>query len=279
MEPTMSTTAAQQKPLFQPLTPAEIASFHAEGFLLRRAVFDAAEIQVMATAFDTMCEQASREMARLGKIDRSTTIDMGSARLTIQPDAGAPQGASIRHIAWCSGMSEALRRVGRDSRLTKAAAQLLRSESMHHIINQAHFKLPGSVVAFDWHQDSTHRGVERGEFVDLNGTGSYVQTAIAIDPITSENGPLALIPRSNHRGHLPHQQGKLSPQDVDAVAAVRPELDPGDVLFFGPYTIHGSQPNRSLIARRSFLNGFAYPGATQREYSSSADGEGQIISA
>ena len=274
----MSPTASSPQPVFQPLTEAEIATFHTEGFLLRRAVFAPAELRVMAAAFDRMSAQSAQEIARTGRIERSTTVGIGSARLTFQPDAGSPLGASIRHIAWCNGMSPELRAVGCDSRLTRAAAQLLRSERMHHIINQAHFKLPGSVVAFDWHQDSTHRGVERDEFVDLNGTGSYVQTAIAIDPITSENGPLALIPRSNQRGHLPHQQSKLSPADVDEAAAVRPTLDPGDVLFFGPYTTHGSQPNRSAIARRSFLNGFAYPGATKRSYSSAADGEGEIIS-
>ncbi len=122
------------------------------------------------------------------------------------------------------------------------------------------------------------RWTMRHRYVDLNGTGGCVQTAIAIDPITADNGPLALIPRSHLRGHLPHTKAKVAAESFDAATAERPLLEPGDVLLFGPYTIHGSEANRSRIARRSFLNGFAFPGATKKIFASAVDGEGQMIS-
>jgi ectoine hydroxylase-related dioxygenase (phytanoyl-CoA dioxygenase family) len=34
-------------------------------------------------------------------------------------------------------------------------------------------------------------------------------------------------------------------------------MDPGDVLMWNPFTIHGSQPNRSTRSRRVYINGFA----------------------
>jgi hypothetical protein len=34
-------------------------------------------------------------------------------------------------------------------------------------------------------------------------------------------------------------------------------LDPGDVVIWNAYTIHGSQPNRSRHSRRLYINGFA----------------------
>src|SRR5690606_18116224 len=131
------------------------------------------------------------------------------------------------------------------------------------LINQAHFKKPGTGVAFDWHQDSTHRGIDRGGFVDVNGRGSYVQIALALDDVTAESGPLSFIPGSHRAGHL-----GLTPADVgvrfDPSTAVRPLLKRGDAVAFSPYVIHGSEPNRSTTPRRTFINGFAYPGANQR---------------
>ena len=43
-------------------------------------------------------------------------------------------------------------------------------------------------------------------------------------------------------------------------------MQPGDVAFFHPYSIHGSEPNISQGPRRVFINGFAYPGANQKKY-------------
>jgi ectoine hydroxylase-related dioxygenase (phytanoyl-CoA dioxygenase family) len=40
----------------------------------------------------------------------------------------------------------------------------------------------------------------------------------------------------------------------------------GSVLLFGPYVDHSSQANRSQHPRRTFLNGYAYPGANSRVY-------------
>jgi ectoine hydroxylase-related dioxygenase (phytanoyl-CoA dioxygenase family) len=43
-------------------------------------------------------------------------------------------------------------------------------------------------------------------------------------------------------------------------------MEQGSVLLLGPYTVHGSKPNRSKNARRVFINGYAYPGANRRVY-------------
>ena len=34
-------------------------------------------------------------------------------------------------------------------------------------------------------------------------------------------------------------------------------MEPGDVLIWNPYTIHGSRPNLSESSRRVYINGFA----------------------
>lgn len=52
----------------------------------------------------------------------------------------------------------------------------------------------------------------------------------------------------------------------DVKTAVALTMKPGDVAFFHPYSIHGSQPNNSNGPRRVFINGFAYPGANKKKY-------------
>ena len=139
---------------------------------------------------------------------------------------------------------------------------------MNQLINQAHFKIPGDNVAFPWHQDSENRGYGKPGWKDVNGRGSFVQQAIAIDDVTEENGPLKFIPGSCKLGHL----GLLSRSKEERRTLFNPDdavtgiMKAGSVALFNPYVIHGSEPNRSQKPRRVFINGYAYPGANSRTY-------------
>jgi hypothetical protein len=53
---------------------------------------------------------------------------------------------------------------------------------------------------------------------------------------------------------------------VDASQATSVVGHAGDVLFFGPYAVHGSTPNQSRSPRRVLINGYAAPGANGRFY-------------
>ena len=115
----------------------------------------------------------------------------------------------------------------------------------------------------------------RSEWRDVNGRGSYVQAIVAIDPSTLDNGPLWFVDDSCRLGHI-----ATEPPDHELparlVAEATPALmQPGDVVFFGPYTIHGSSPNRSNQSRRAFINGYAAVGANARVYP--GDGSGRRL--
>lgn len=161
------------------------------------------------------------------------------------------------------------------------AAQVLGSSMVDQLICQAHFKEPGDGVHFPWHQDSRHRRYGTELWSDVNGTGSFVELVTAVDPMTHDNGPLRVIPGSQRHGHLatdsktesflPTNDAWFDPDDAFDIT-----LAPGDVALFGPYLIHGSEPNHSSLARRSFLNGFACPGANHRDYP--GEGSGRSLS-
>jgi len=249
----------------QTLDKEMIETFHRDGFVRINQVFTPEEMGEIDAAFERLY-QVAEQAARLPR-NGAGIVDNGS-RFTFGADNNF-----VRHIAFCGNVEPMLLKFGRDPSLLAIAAALLGSDEMDHLINQAHYKRPGSAVTFDWHQDSSHRGVQGGNFVDLNGRGSYVQIALAVDDATPENGPLQFIPGSNRLGHL----GASLLEKIDVSAKVAPLLKRGDVVAFGPYTAHGSEANRSDRSRRVFINGFAYPGANKRDYGLPHAGERIVV--
>jgi hypothetical protein len=236
------------------ITQAQVDLFYEQGFVLVPGVFDDQEMGEIDDAFETLhgiSEEVAKEITpgNLG-------VTHAGSRFTFT------ETGYVRHIAYCGNAVPVLLKYGRDARLLGIAGDILGVDEFDHLINQAHYKRPGSGVTFDWHQDSSNRRLGQGGFVDVDGRGSYVQMALALDDATSENGPLEFIAGSNKLGHLGGKAGEA----VDEARRVTPWIKRGDVVAFGPYTVHGSQANRSEKARRVFINGFAYPGANLRDY-------------
>lgn len=239
-----------------PLTSAQLDAFWRRGFLVVEDVFDVDEVEHMRQAFERLEQRAST-------LEETAMVD--GSQFVVEPQEHAVR---IHRVVWCGGAEPVLSRMGRDARLVAVAAQLLGSNQMEQLINQAHFKLPGDQVAFAWHQDSVHRRYGTELWTDVNGRGSFIETATAIDPMTPDNGPLEFIPGSHKNGHIDPDPdtGELPAGSYDPTRAVTVEMSPGSVALFGPYVIHGSRPNRGRSPRRLFLNGFAYPGANRRVY-------------
>ena len=255
------------------LTPAEARAFFEVGFVIIPAVFAAAEVAEMAAGFD-------RLLALAADLDGDVMHHGANFVVAQVPDASGRRRAVVRRIGWCGAAEPVLARYGADPRLLALAAPLLGTTEMQQLINQAHFKLPGDDVKFPWHQDSTHRGYGGPHWRDVNGRGSYVQTVIAIDASTPENGPLLFLPGSCRRGHLALKYSDREEtvlEGLDVAEAVPALLAPGDVALFGPYTVHGSTPNRSAQPRRVFINGYACPGANSRVYR--GEGAGRLLRA
>ena len=232
------------------LNKSQIEAFYDEGYVVLPRVFRDAEIREISEAFDRLRETAI-------KLTEPTMI-RGSYFVV--------NNHRINRIVWCGAAEPVLLKYGGDARLTVPSSQLLGSSEMEQLICQAHFKLPADGVGFDWHQDSDHRRYGTEEWTDVNGRGSFVQTILAVDVMNEENGPLMVVPGSGRSGHQYLKQ-RTSPVDSLFDGQAQPVLmEQGSVLLLGPYTVHGSKPNRSRHARRVFINGYAYPGANRRIY-------------
>jgi ectoine hydroxylase-related dioxygenase (phytanoyl-CoA dioxygenase family) len=232
------------------LTKPQIEEFYGAGYVVLPDVFGDAELREIGAAFDRM-----RDIAL-----KLTEPQMVNGSYFVVKDH------KINRIVWCGAAEPVLLKYGADERLTFPSSQLLGSEEMDQLICQAHYKLPADGVSFDWHQDSDHRRYGTDVWTDVNGRGSFVQTLMAVDEMNEENGPLLVVPGSGRKGHQYLKEHHSPLDEVFDGRSVPLTMGPGSVLFLGPYTVHGSKPNRSKQARRIFINGYAYPGANRRVY-------------
>lgn len=240
------------------LQPQDKKAFFTEGYFLAHSLFTLEEVGRMKAAFERLRERARR-------ITSSEMVD-GSWFVV--------ERQRIDRVVWCGAAEPELLALGRDDRILSAAAALLGSPRMEHLVCQAHFKIPGDEVHFPWHQDSEHRRYGTDLWTDVNGQGSYVQTIIAVDPMTTANGPLKVVPFSCGRGHLGLNRGNVAPDLEESAAIIT--MNPGDAVFMHPYTVHGSEPNQSEQPRRIFINGFSFPGSNRRIYPGEGAG-GEVI--
>lgn len=233
------------------LTTDQIIEYNTNGFIILRNLFSDVEINMVIKNFDLLWD--------LSRTLNFETNEIDGAQFVFEKSA-------LNRIVWCGGVSKYLLELAKDPRITKPVSQLLGSEKLNQILNQAHFKMPGEKVEFKWHQDSEHRRYGTDMWRDVNGNGSFVQTILAVDQMSTENGPLIFIPESHHQGHLDLKTNTDYLEKINSMTKIEAVMQPGDVAFFGPYTVHSSQVNLSKSPRRVLINGYAYPGANSRLY-------------
>ncbi len=237
----------------------QIRDFYEKGYFVIKGLFSKEDVQTFSDAFDRLQEEAK-------KFDE-TTIHRGSQFVV--------QGSRIDRIVWMGGAEPVLLTAGEDPRMLTVVSQILNHTEFHQLICQGHYKLPGDTVKFDWHQDCQHRGIGTADWNDIDGKGSYVQTMMAIDEVTMENGPVSFVPTPASAGYLGLDRSLAPEKLFDIDSGVPCLMQPGDVAFFSPYSVHGSQPNNSTGRRRVFINGFALIGANKKQYP--GEGSGRMV--
>ena len=230
----------------------DLAGYWRDGYAVVRGVFSAPETEEISAALDELYAEGVAH----GRCFRHGNLFYNVAR---QGD-GEP---FTRMVQWPSYHQPVLNRVRLDTRFAELLEPLIGSD-LKQIINQVHWKAPGSLGDFAWHQDSRFR---RPPSAYRNLGTSYVQTGLAIDPHTPKSGCMRFIPRSHLRGDLGMDSSNLvlgtAMQDatLDAVGlsaeqAIDLLLEPGDLALWSPYLVHGSGTNRSDHKRRLYINGY-----------------------
>lgn len=229
-----------------------VSAFRRDGYAIVRGLFSADEIARIAAAAD----QVHAEGVAHGRSFRHGNLFYNVAA----GEAGEPL---VRMTQWPSYHQPVLNDVRLDTRIARLLEPLI-GRDLKQIINQLHWKAPGSLGDFAWHQDSRSR---RPAWAYRNLADSYVQTGLAIDPHGPESGGMRFIPGSHRRGDLgmdcskkalgtPLQEEALQAVGLSSADAVDLVLQPGDLALWSPYLVHGSGTNRSDHKRRFYINGY-----------------------
>jgi hypothetical protein len=239
---------------------ADLAHYWREGYAVIRGFFSAAEIARIADVVD----EVHAEGVAHGRCFRHGNLFYNVAR----ERAGEPL---VRMVQWPSYHQPELNQVRLDLRFAQVLEPLI-GRDLKQIINQLHWKVPGSLGDFAWHQDSRFR---RPAAAYRNVGTAYVQTGLAIDPHTPESGCMRFIPRSHLRGDLGINAAQLvlgtamaddalEQVGLSAADAIDVLLEPGDLALWSPFLVHGSGTNRSDHRRRLYINGYVRAGDCDR---------------
>lgn len=226
--------------------------FRRDGYAIVRGLFSPAEVADIGAAMD----QVYAEGVAHGRNFRHGNLFYNVA-------AGADGAPVVRMAQWPSYHQPVLNAVRQDPRFARLFAGWLGGD-LKQIINQLHWKAPGSLGDFAWHQDSRFR---RPASAYRNLGDAYVQTGLAIDPHNRHSGGMRFIPRSHRSGDLgldtstevlgtAMSDAALEKAGISPASAIDLDLAPGDLALWSPYLVHGSGENRAEHRRRLYINGY-----------------------
>jgi ectoine hydroxylase-related dioxygenase (phytanoyl-CoA dioxygenase family) len=207
---------------------AQVARYHADGFLVAQRAFEPERIAELAA-------EADRLERRLDLIDP----DNIRCRWQNHVDTGECRFDCFDPVIDLSGACE---RAARDPRLL-AIVSALYGEPACLFKDKLIFKRPGT-PGYNLHQD----------YISWEGfPTTFVTAIVAIDAADASNGATEVFAGYHQRGCLTPRDGmyhQLPDDAVDPSTGVLLELAPGDVAIFSGFTPHRSSPNRSTQSRR-----------------------------
>lgn len=225
-----------------------VAGLERDGYQIVRSVVPPAEIA-----------EALTEADRLKSMVVANAVDDPRVRvLWSRSGSGVDTLRGLQNAHRISPRIDALR-------LHRGIGEILRGllgPDIRTILTSIFWKPPGELdTGIAYHQDADFR---RPASTYRNLASSYLQLALALDPQDDENGGLRFVAGSHREARIfrrPEQSVLtgaaaepeltamgLAPERVHAVS-----LEPGDVVLWNAFTVHGSQPNRSKDRdRRSF---------------------------
>jgi hypothetical protein len=222
-----------------------------DGFAIVRRFFRPEEIEAIGAEID----QVHAEGLAHGRSFRHGNLFYKIAQ--------GPHGPIVQMVQWPAYHRPGLDAVRLDPRFAALLEPLI-GRDIKQIINQLHWKAPGSAGDFAWHQDARFRLPAEAY---RNLAAAYVQTGLAIDPHNAETGGMSFLPRSHLQGELALDDGEdvlgramqdaaLKRAGLSAGDAIQLDLEPGDLVLWNPYLVHGSGTNRSDHRRRLYINGY-----------------------
>jgi phytanoyl-CoA hydroxylase len=215
--------------------------FDRDGYLVARAVFPVAEVELMKEHYMRLREEGPKPGDMGGDPSRGDSDPLNKfARMINMHDW------DDRSLEW-----------QKDPRLVRTATELV-GDQVVLCQTMIYFKPPGA-RGQALHQDNQYLR----EY-------PLIAAWVALDDCDEDNGQLVMVPRSHQFGILPVRRADSEVSFTDGESVLPPEMHEvgitmktGDVIFFGGFTIHGSHPNRTTDRFRRSVSIHYYAAHTQ----------------
>lgn len=217
------------------LTPAQIAAYHKDGYIILKNFCSKQEVDKMYT------------MALEDKAMANNALDLNDQA-----------GKKTRLSLWFTPGNDVFGYLTRSEKMVDSVANLLDSEApVCHFHSKLMQKEPKVGGAWEWHQDYGYWYKNQFMFPD-----QLISVMVALTPATKENGCIQVIKGSHKLGRVNHgfagEQVGADQTMVDnalkTMELVYVEIEPGDALFFHSNILHRSEANLSDSPRWSLIS-------------------------
>jgi ectoine hydroxylase-related dioxygenase (phytanoyl-CoA dioxygenase family) len=239
-----------------------VEQFKSQGYAIIRGFLSASETAEISAETHRIYQEALKHHA---------TYRHGNLLFEILNDPKAKRRVVLQ-AHWTAWISPLMERMRRTEKYFKVLQPFL-GDDIRQISHQIHWKPPGAKYTFyRFHQDARFR---TGDLAGYDLLDSTVTTGLAIDRQTVENGALRVFPASHRLGYLglsddgpimvgETQESELRRAGLDPSKAVVCEMEPGDLLLWNLFTVHGSAPNVSDYDRRFMINSYVRAADSER---------------
>jgi hypothetical protein len=245
----------------EPLSEEQLSQFDEHGYLVLPALFSNEEIGEMAREADRI---------RAFCINASLAVGRRDPRLDIFVEENDPESLYLLKLQPVKDLSACFERLSEDERLIAPMRQILGCEPilMEEKLNyKQRVDCPAYRERFDPKPRPSvfHLHHDWGYYRQQGYPPDTLSSAITIDEVTSENGPIRVIP-GTHKQEWPlkdpeptHGNGTVEDglfAEEDRVEMLAPA---GSVMIFHSRLLHDSTPNRTGGPRRIMIYSH-YPG-------------------
>ncbi len=201
------------------ISEADIAEFERAGAICLRGLFSQEWVDRMRTAIERRIEAGPGALSRRQQAFSFTELFMARS----DPD--------FRDFVF-------------NSPAASIAAQLMRSKSVRFYFDQIFNKEPGLDEPSPWHNDQP--------FYPIKGQ-QVCSVWLALDDITKESSGLQYVAGSHRWEQLPEGDFPEIDTSSDQYEILTWNMQPGDCLVHGGFTVHGANGNTTLDTRRRAL--------------------------
>jgi ectoine hydroxylase-related dioxygenase (phytanoyl-CoA dioxygenase family) len=249
------------------ITETERQRYAADGFFVRKNVFDTSDLERFRVAAERVVQTATQASVDYAEprvsdeasggnesdyqIDGNRYVETSDATIQFEHHTDSE---TIRVIEPFHHLDPIFDELIADPRIVTPICGLLGFDRVALWTDKINLKRPREGSGFRWHQDSPYWSHVCGHCDQLPNV------MVTFDDADRENGCFRLVPGSHREGFLPglndgSRLGPLftDPASFDVEAQWLAEVPAGSMIVFDSHMVHGSEPNLSDRPRRAVV--------------------------